>query len=694
MKITLLFCILIILICMGLATASFGTSATALLNRSKDSMELQAVQAGKAVDAKLSNYINGLDSLSYCEAFSYVSNMNVYKSNLVEILKTEKNRDGYIHTALIDTNGNALYDDGSSDNLKDKDYFKKALSGELVVTMPILSDEGTLIMIYAVPVRSDNTIKGVLIGVRDGFELGALAGETASGDTGSAFIINELGNTIAHSNEEMMKSVLDTVTVKGKEDGKSIDAVSSATQSVETEENKPSEIEDNVSSNYLGYTNFSKLQKAMTEGNIGNGEYEYNGVKKILGYAPIEKYGWSIGLEINRSEILLGISGLVINFILLALIFLCLAMIVVYFVAKQISKPIAYLTDISYKMSMGDYSVEQMEKYKARKDEMGRLAMAFHAISESTRALLQENSDISKQITDSSLQLDHMIKRFKSMMAEISSAVEQISDGNMDQAEGTQVGAQQVNDMQKLIEQEKENMLGLQNSSDKVEQLKEEGFTILKDLVIKTEETNQLTKEIHQVIKDTNEGASRIADLSIMIGNITKQTKLLALNASIEAARAGESGKGFSVVASEVESLAESTEALSKEIAEAVIELNNKSLSSIEKMDIVSNSVAQQTQSVTMTQSKFAGIADSIQETRNNIQILNESISEMDGKKNEVVRIIMDLTATSEENASSTEEVSVSVMEQSTYLEQIAGLSSLLANMAEELDAYINKYKF
>lgn len=693
-RMTLLIGILLVVLCAGLAAVSFGTAESALISKTENSMKLLAVQAGKAVDAKLSSYLNTLEVLSYNAIFSNNGTIDNMNKTLQEVLQKEAKRGGYLHIAYADQTGAALYEDGSQSNLKDTSYYKSAIQGQPVVTEPMLLSDHSIVMIYAVPVINENKPVGVIIGIRDGFELGVLAGESASGDTGTAFIINRSGNTIAHSNQDIMNNVLAALPISsGGTSVEGADIVSSATQSVKEGETAAPE-EKLEGQNLLGYSNFSEIQTNMLKGKIGYGEYEYEGLRKIIGYAPIENADWSIGLEINREEALSGIDQLMINFILIAALFSLVGLIVVYLEVKQVSKPIEYLTDLCYEMSKGDFSVEPEEKYRKRKDEMGKLASAFHTITNMIKILLQENQDISKKMANASIEMDEMLHRLSTTMKEVSTAVEQIAAGNMEQAEHTQYGAQQISDVEELIEQESQNMMGLHHSSDKVERLKEEGFASLKDLVEKSKATSELSQEISQVFQETHESTDKIKSISNSIGGITQQTKLLALNASIEAARAGESGKGFSVVAVEVEKLAEEADALSKEIAGLVLELGDKTMSSLGKIETITATVEQQAKSVEVTQSKFIGIADALKETRDNMDTLTVSMNEMAEKKDKVVKVMMDLSATSEENASGTEEVSQSVQEQTAYLEQIAMQSRLLSEMAAEMDKSTNKFNY
>lgn len=70
---------------------------------------------------------------------------------------------------------------------------------------------------------------------------------------------------------------------------------------------------------------------------------------------------------------------------------------------------------------------------------------------------------------------------------------------------------------------------------------------------------NQTNENIEDSIHKTQEYYKKTDDIINFINSVTKKTNLLGLNASIEAARAGETGKGFSVVASEIRNLSDST---------------------------------------------------------------------------------------------------------------------------------------
>lgn len=76
------------------------------------------------------------------------------------------------------------------------------------------------------------------------------------------------------------------------------------------------------------------------------------------------------------------------------------------------------------------------------------------------------------------------------------------------------------------------------------------------------------------------------------IQNITRQTNLLSLNASIEAARAGDAGRGFSVVASEVQLLSNSTKETTEHISERLTNMNDSVKGILAKINQISKSIA------------------------------------------------------------------------------------------------------
>jgi methyl-accepting chemotaxis protein len=94
-------------------------------------------------------------------------------------------------------------------------------------------------------------------------------------------------------------------------------------------------------------------------------------------------------------------------------------------------------------------------------------------------------------------------------------------------------------------------------------------------------------------VRDLASTAEQIGVIVGMIDGIAKQTNLLALNATIEASRAGEAGRGFSVVAQEVKSLAGQTAAATAEVAVLVAQVQSGTKQAVESGNVAAASMQQ-----------------------------------------------------------------------------------------------------
>ncbi len=86
-------------------------------------------------------------------------------------------------------------------------------------------------------------------------------------------------------------------------------------------------------------------------------------------------------------------------------------------------------------------------------------------------------------------------------------------------------------------------------------------------------------------IKRLGESSQQISEIVDLIGDITEQTNVLALNAAIQAASAGEAGRGFTVVAEEVQRLAERSGEATKQIAALVRTIQTDTQDAVSAME-------------------------------------------------------------------------------------------------------------
>jgi twitching motility protein PilJ len=98
----------------------------------------------------------------------------------------------------------------------------------------------------------------------------------------------------------------------------------------------------------------------------------------------------------------------------------------------------------------------------------------------------------------------------------------------------------------------------------------EQGATAVQNAIKGMGEIREQIQETSKRIKRLGESSQEIGEITELISDITEQTNVLALNAAIQAASAGEAGRGFSVVAEEVQRLAERSGEAAKQIGALV----------------------------------------------------------------------------------------------------------------------------
>jgi methyl-accepting chemotaxis protein len=190
-------------------------------------------------------------------------------------------------------------------------------------------------------------------------------------------------------------------------------------------------------------------------------------------------------------------------------------------------------------------------------------------ISERRRAALQRNS--MQQDQQRRVALEQAIKSFQqqteellksttdsvSTMRSMASALLGVSGRTSQHAES---GAATSREAFTSVEMAATATVEMSASISEISRSLARTTNIVRDAVGETQQTNTQIASLAQAVQ-------KIGDVVKLIGDIAGQTNLLALNATIEAARAGEAGRGFSVVASEVKSLAAQTARATESVA-------------------------------------------------------------------------------------------------------------------------------
>ena len=206
------------------------------------------------------------------------------------------------------------------------------------------------------------------------------------------------------------------------------------------------------------------------------------------------------------------------------------------------------------------------------------------------------SEDITGAIADS---VNYTVEELRTLVGRINSTVEQVTEASS-KAQETSTRLLSASDEQSRdIRSTGDSVLTMARQINEVSESAAESATVARQSLAAAEDgqravqnsiagMNEIREQIQETskrIKRLGESSQEIGEIIELISDITEQTNVLALNAAIQAASAGEAGRGFSVVAEEVQRLAERSGEATKQIGALVRTIQTDTQDAVSAME-------------------------------------------------------------------------------------------------------------
>jgi len=448
----------------------------------------------------------------------------------------------------------------------------------------------------------------------------------------------------------------------------------------------------------------STVSEVKEVSKINNGAYkefnnttkyfkDYDGKTKFVVSNVIDEIGWTVYLVEPKSVISEVISGVVTKIIIASVIAMIVSAIIMVYILIKFLSPLNTGVEALSTLSDLDMSEnEEVSRYLPNTDEVGDIAKAIKVLQSKLNEVVTDVKETSESLEEAVSTVNALSVSSATGAEQISQAVSELASTSQSMAETVQDANSTVLGMGEAIDTIVSSVEKMQKVSTETIKANKEAMEYMEKLHSVSDKSNLAVSDISLKIADCNEAAESIKNATNMITAIASQTNLLSLNASIEAARAGEAGRGFAVVAEEIKGLSEQSDESAREIQQIIIDMVEKVNACVKQSEELKAVITEQMSLLSETESKIVLMnksSEALTEETDNIG--NETNTLVDFKDN-VLNNISDLSAISEENAASAEEVSASVTEISDAIKGTEGEAGKMQEFAKVLSEKMNMF--
>lgn len=444
----------------------------------------------------------------------------------------------------------------------------------------------------------------------------------------------------------------------------------------------------------------TKAGDAVIEEVLNNGnmylahDVVINGEQYYVCYMPVDIDGEIVGMSFageRQSRVTTVVNSAIVTLTVTTLIIAAIFIVIIVLVARAVRKPFKLVADELDTIAGGNIG-HDFEIHSIVAETLS-IITATKQVQDNLREIVNETKSMAADLTGNIKHVDEISENLSENAEQINIAMEELALAATGMADDVQNVNLDVLSMGDNIGVISENVDGLRSNSDTISSVSDTALKYMNEVMENSTKSVKAVENISEQINMTNDSISKINETVKFIQSIAGQTQMLSLNASIEAARVGEAGKGFAVVADNIRQLSEQTNEGTnaiKALAAEIVEQSDKSVILVEE---IKKLIIQEQEKVSETRNSFNELSRQIENSVEEIAEIASKTGVLDENKVSITGSVQDLSAISEENAASNEEVTASLQTMVEYIQNVTESTRKMNLKAHSLEEVIGRFQ-
>jgi methyl-accepting chemotaxis protein len=404
---------------------------------------------------------------------------------------------------------------------------------------------------------------------------------------------------------------------------------------------------------------------------------------------PLKKTTWTLSGVAPLKELVTDTKVIRNLTYLMCIIAGLFALAVGYLILLYIGRPLLKIRNMLNEGSRGNLDVRVQLK---RNDEIGEVASSFNVMMQQMKRLIEQTQMSAHKVLNTSSTLLYVSQNTANSSGEISTATNEIAQGS------TQLAAE-ADQVFHIVESMNEDLSSVVNATDEingsskeVKLASSEGKLFMQDVMQTTiESENSIDLLVTRVTK-LEESTGELQRVFGLMNKITKDSKILSLNAGIEAARSGQQSGGFRVIAKEMGQLSDQThdsihtvnqmsEMIQEEIGQTVralkqaLPLLQSQIQSVKTANAIFNNVYEKSKAFTL-----------------HVDQIKQDVQQLEIKQQHLNKSIANVSSFSQQASATSEQVAALSTGQLNTSQEVVGIAKELESLSLALQETLSGF--